>query len=259
MKGNMISRRLIRVARATALALVAMAVPTAAFAAGDNQVHVIQKNQNDNTNTFELSAVFIAQMNSRFSSGMGAGLTAAYQPVHYFGIEASYFELFSSAETGASDELANVIGVAASGADRSAVQRFTGLSLRFVPIYGKFSFFGSNTAFLDVFVTLGGAAINTKEGDLLSRGPEGDLQTFVNSDWRPAGTIGGGFRLFPIRWLVVKFEVRNLMYATSGAHALDQDNNPGTGDDPDEVSARKLRQTAFRNNVYGLLGLGFVF
>jgi len=238
-----------------ALALMALGccltVPGLAAASGDNEVHVIQKIPYDNANTFELSVFGVAQVNSRFSNGIGAGLSFAYQFSQYVGLEAMGVYNILAAETGTSQDLADRLQVAASGAERSRANWFGTLAFRFVPFYGKFSFFGLNTAFLDLYLVAGGAVVGTDEGVLSQRNSEDQSLPYAAGRINPGGVLGVGLRLFATRNIVVRLEVRDVMYAVQGANAKDRDNT----DDP----SKQLQETTLRNNVYMLLGVGFVF
>ena len=157
---------------------------------------------------------------------LGAGFT--YHATEIFGIEASgsFSPDFGQGDWKAVTEqlvLENRVSP-----DISKIQYYAAAAFVFSPIYGKIAVANRGIIKFDIFMTVGGGVVNTRE-DLKALQAEDDPTHPANltlSQTHPTTNLGGGFRVVFSQNLAARFEARTLSYIeTVSGSTLEMKNN----------------------------------
>lgn len=128
----------------------------------------------------------------------------------------------------------------------SYLQWFAGFELKYVPIFGKFSFLNNTSLSYDLHLLAGAALMRTKAcsasdpAENCASVGETDATDGSLTEFRPAATVGAGFRLFIDDAYALNLEIRDHLYQRA------------------QVSTGSA-EADFSSNVYLSLGFSFFF
>jgi outer membrane beta-barrel protein len=139
---------------------------------------------------WELTPTFTLSLNDAFYQKMGGGLAVSFHPADALGLELSGTYL----GTIQTDMVAFFQQANQALPKVSKLQYYLTGCVAWSPLYGKLAFVTDDIVYLDMYVLAGFGMAMTETGPKL------------------AGTLGLGLRYFLTSWLVVKIEVRDLIY-----------------------------------------------
>ncbi|WP_373048452.1 outer membrane beta-barrel domain-containing protein [Vulgatibacter sp.] len=152
----------------------------------------------------------IAQLNSKFTSHLGAGAQYLYHLHENFALQAQGMYFYVSEQTAFTEELINT--------GRQAPQAATALTLLWAatggfevtPIYGKFAFYEGSLASFGLVLSAGAGVGGTQ---IQLQGASGDNgATFGDTGMKFVGQVGAGFRVRLNENFLVRLEVKDLVY-----------------------------------------------
>ncbi len=190
----------------------------------------------------EIAPSFILGLNDPFSQNLGGQLNLEYFIAESFGINANFgyvTDITADNSTFVSPKTfleKNELAVPEMG----KMKYYAGGGATWSPIYGKVSFLSQLIVHFDAFISL-----NFGIAGVEYRGWEGEMNNRVEKDMggmRFMSSVGVGERIFLNRWLVLKFELKDIIYT--------MDLKPKYY--PDGI-------TDIQNNIVGLIGIGLYF
>ncbi len=218
----------IRLQRLLCLGLVlAVLAPSVARADGDRRVytispneriHVIQRKVDLLKNRLELTLYPIsAQLNSRWTQHLGLGVAGAWYFTETFSLQALFGDnLYLAQETALQNELRQKAQEQPPSAPSILTQWYGMVSMEMSPIYGKIAYYKQALVHFSLFLTVGAGVVDTKV-EILGPPPPGDASArgpiFASAGLRGAGLVGAGFRVHLTDNLLLRLEVRDLVYA----------------------------------------------
>lgn len=191
---------------------------------------------------FEVSPSFLLGLNDPFSQNMGGQLELDYFIAESFGINANFgyaTDITSNNATFVTPKTyleKNDLAVP----DMGRMKYYASLGANWSPIYGKVSFLSQLIVHFDGYIS-----INFGVAGVDYRGWEGDLSNRVEKDMggmRFMSSVGVGERIFLNRWLVLKLELKDIIY---------------TMDLKPKYYPNGL--TDIQNNLVGLVGISLFF
>lgn len=123
-----------------------------------SNVAVIQKRFLPKTQRFELNGNFTLITNNQFFNSMGASARFAYYFTEQWGLELNYLAM-STTERDVIKELKDDFNV--NTENFSTPKSYTGLDIKYVPIYGKMSWFNEKIIPYDLYFSLGAGTTKT--------------------------------------------------------------------------------------------------
>ncbi len=228
----------------------------------DESIYVAQERAYTKRGHFEITPMFGATLNNRYTSALGGALGLTYHVRENFGIEAigGYVQPSYTAAVG---ELFNGEQAAPFNAELKQMQWFAGGDLQWAPFYGKLRLVPGVLGVFDVYISAGFAAVATRSpctpgaiynGNGIADGSDiqgikGNCPARPNnslpSDTHLAGNFGAGIRIFFTSFLGVRIELRDLVYSDNVVVIL-------PGGSTENVS------TTIRHQVFIFLGVSFL-
>ncbi len=190
----------------------------------------------------ELAPSFLLGLNDPFSQNMGGQINLEYFVAESFGLNANFgyaTDITADNSTFVTPKTfleKNELAVPEIG----RMKYFAGGGATWSPVYGKVSFLSQLIVHFDSFISL-----NFGISGVEYRGWEGEMNNRVEKDMggiRFMSSVGFGERIFLSRWLVLKFELKDIIYT--------MDLKPKYY--PDGI-------TDIQNNIIGLVGIGIYF
>lgn len=240
--------------------------------APDESIYVAQKRAYSKRGHFELTPIFGATINNRYTSTMGIMLGATYHLRENFGIEliGGYTGSGLSSFTEATNEIRDRASLEGPTAERKWMQYFVGLDAQFAPFYGKLRMIPGILGDYDLYLAVGFGLVGTEtpcangreyssdgrglvENGLGVQGvrglcPASPAKAVLPADMRFAGTFGAGFRIFFLSWLGVRLEVRDIVYS----ELVNELKPTNGGQQQQEIS------TFIRHQMFFLFGVSFL-
>ena len=186
-------------------------------------------------------------INNRYHSHYNVGLQYVYHINENFGISIGFAKAFGS-QTSVQPSLSRIWLTAQIPDFRINYYGYGGM--QFKPIYGKFEFqipflksvLANYDIYLDAGIGMSGNDIITGE-----KGPDEPDETRM----MPVGTFALGFRIFALKWLALKVEFRDIMYA--GLANMQESKKDGV------QKANTIPVTGVFNNMFLQFGIGYLF
>lgn len=202
--------------------------------APDESIYVAQKRAYSKRGHFELTPMFAATINNRYTSGLAGMLAATYHIRENLGVEliGGYV---ASGFTEATTEIRDRQQLEGPAAERKWMEYFFGVDVQFAPVYGKLRLIPGILGDFDIYLAVGFGLVGTRspcavgkeytqdgrglvENGLDVQGLSGICSTnpanaTLPADMRFAGNFGGGFRIFFTNWLGVRLELRDIVYS----------------------------------------------
>lgn len=190
----------------------------------------------------EIAPSFLLGLNDPFTQNLGGQLNLEYFIAESFGINANFgfvSDITADNSTFVTPKTfleKNELAVPEMGKMK---YYFSG-GATWSPIYGKVSFLSDLIVHFDAFISLNFGMVGIEY-----RGWEGDMSNRVEKDMggmKFMSSVGVGERIFLSRWLVLKFELKDIIYTI--------DLKPKYY--PDGI-------TDIQNNIVGMVGIGIYF
>ncbi len=221
----------------------------------DESIYVVQERAYSKRGKFEISPIFMAKTNTRFTGFVGPSLSLAYHIRENFALELAggwAWNYYSSLV----EELNRFENLAPTMADLKQMTWYTTFGFQWSPFYGKLRLVPGVLGDFDFYVGAGMGIAETKEPCLTSKSgvstckvvdkksPERfsfGIQTPENKAdrFKLAGDFSIGMRIFFKNWLGVRIELRDIVYA-------------------DKVDNLGETTTKINNNLAVFLGLSFL-
>jgi outer membrane beta-barrel protein len=198
-------------------------------APADESIYVVQRRAYVKRGSVEVTPLFFASLNNRFSSSMGPALALVYHAR-----ENIAFELVSSVPGVMRSHYGDLVyelydneQLAPEAVDLKKLRYFGAFALQFSALYGKFDFYGHLIDY-DIYGSAGPALATTKEPctpagqgtcsadtEQIGRGLRDPTESADH--YKLAGSVGGGLRLFFADWIGLRIEVRDIVYSDRAA------------------------------------------
>ncbi|MBI5525211.1 MAG: outer membrane beta-barrel domain-containing protein [Deltaproteobacteria bacterium] len=218
---------------AAAFLTAVVCLPPAAGAGDNERIHALQARTYPLALRHDITPWFAVTLNDHNTSHIGGGLSYAFHLNEGFALQLDGL-FFSSKNSSYSDEMYQ-LQVSPVGATRMRMNYWGGMNLVWYPIYGKFDFLSLFVAHFNVYLLGGGGVVGTSFYNYYV----GETEKIDSSLF--AGSLGGGFQIFIIKYLDLKFEIRDILFT---AHLP-----PGYNATPENSSATK-------NELMFMIGLG---
>ena len=176
------------------------------------QLHTVQRKEVADGGRHEFVLYpLAAQMNTKFTTHLGVAGQYAYH-VHEnfaFQVQGEYF--YVNEQTGFTDELINNGKQAPQAATALTLQWAATGGFEVTPIYGKFAFY---EGFISHFglVLSGGAGVAGTRIQIQGESSAVGKATFGDTGQKFVGQVGAGFRVFLTEHLLMRIEVKDLVY-----------------------------------------------
>ncbi|MBC7793968.1 MAG: outer membrane beta-barrel domain-containing protein [Clostridia bacterium] len=228
------------------------AIADSVAGAADESIYVVQRRAYVKRGSVEITPLFYASLNNRFSSSMGPALAIVYHARENLALElvSSVPSVMRSSYGDLVYELYDNEQLAPEAVDLKKLRYFGAFTLQFSALYGKFDFFGQLIDY-DVYGAAGPAIAATKEpctpagqgtcsadSEQIGRGLR--TPTEASDRYKVAGSIGGGLRLFFADWIGMRIELRDILYADRASEDAG------------------IPTTVIRSNVLFMLGVSFL-
>ena len=174
-------------------------------------VHIVEKKEYSDKWVREVSLFGTAQVNGKFTNHVGTALAFTWHLQENFALMAMGQWNFIARESDWSAELADKVRAQAEAATSLLLIGGVFGGVEVTPLYGKFVFYDSYLIHFAVVLTAGAGAGMTRI--VLKPANESGPATFGETGWRFLAEIGGGFRVQFMRWLTLRLELRDLVYA----------------------------------------------
>ncbi len=177
-------------------------------------VHIVeQKEYEDKWRREVLVFPAVAQVNGKFSNHLGAALGFTWHLQENFGLTAMGLFNYVNVQSGFNNELINKTRQEAQAATSQLLVGGAFAGVEVTPFYGKFVFYDSYLVHFAVVLTAGAGAGNTR----VQLKPDNDAgpATYGDTGWRFLAEIGGGFRVQFLKWITLRLELRDLVYAAT--------------------------------------------
>jgi len=165
----------------------------------EKYIRVIQQKPFIKALRLEIEPTFNLPINEQFTRHLGAGVQVRFHITDEWAIGADYIKYWGES-TGLGDRVGEAFQVFP---EERRMDFYVGGHLAYVPVQGKFLWFGSlgPVVYWDAYLIAGGGAAKTLFGN-----------------YHGSGNIGLGTRLGLTQWLTLNFEVRDYMYMENYAH-----------------------------------------
>jgi outer membrane beta-barrel protein len=186
---------------------------SAAPASSENvAIHVIEPKQFADGGRHEFALYPIAaQVNGKFTEHLGTAIGYTYHLNENFGFQLVPQYNWHAASSGFSQELVDKVSQEPVAATSLLLQWALQAGVEVAPLYGKFAL-GQSTLVHFSFIVSGGAGI-VSTSHQLKPGNAGGPATFGDTGIRPAGSLGGGFRVQLGNRFAIRLELRDLVYS----------------------------------------------
>jgi outer membrane beta-barrel protein len=161
---------------------------------------------------FELAPLLSVTTNDPFFRHWGVGGRAAYHVNDAFALEGGVMVV----PPGFRENLPPLDLLRERAALINADAKLIGLSdvgVTFSPVYGKVAILSDAIIHFDTFVAAGAGVVSDSNGDLFGRD---DAKRF--SGMHPTMDVGAGLRVFLLRWLVARVDLRDYVYPQDRAN-----------------------------------------
>ncbi len=191
---------------------------------------------------FEIAPSFLLGLNDPFSQNLGGQVNLEYFIAESFGLNANFgytADITSDNSTFVTPKTfleKNELAIP----DVGKMKYFASAGAAWSPIYGKVSFLSQLIVHFDAFICL-----NFGVAGVEYRGWEGEINNRVEKDMggmRFMSSISAGERIFLNRWMVLKVELKDIIYSMDLKPKYYLDGI-----------------TDIQNNIIGLIGLGIYF
>lgn len=166
---------------------------------------------------FEVAPYVGATLNDGFRRNLLAGANLSYHLTNEFGFGATFGYGALQLDTSLSDNVTSTLQSSGqteilNDISYSYIQWAADLGLSYVPLYGKFTLFGSATINWDLHL-VGGLSIVNEAAELAVDQPtDGNLDDSL-AGIRPGGLFQVGVRLFVSDMISINVEAKNLLYS----------------------------------------------
>ncbi len=218
----------------------------------DESIYVVQERAYSKRGKFEITPIFMAKTNTRFTGFIGPSLSLAYHVRENFALELTggwAWNYYSNLV----EELERFENLTPTMADLKIMTWYTTFGFQWSPFYGKLRLVPGVLGDFDFYVGAGMGIADTKEPcksndasceiidkDSPSRFSFGLQYPQNKADrFKLAGNFSVGMRIFFKSWLGVRIELRDIVYA-------------------DKVDQQNETTSKINNNLAVFLGLSFL-
>lgn len=153
----------------------------------------------------------VGQLNTKFTKHFGVGAQYSYHLHENFALQAQGTYFYVNGQTDFSEELVNRVHLAAQAASALTLQWVGTAGFELTPLYGKFSFFEGTMGHFGLVLT-GGAGVGGTRIQIQGEESAAGEATFGDTGMKFVGQIGAGFRVFLSENLLMRLEVKDLIY-----------------------------------------------
>jgi outer membrane beta-barrel protein len=169
----------------------------------------------------------VAQLNTKFTQHFGVGGQYSYHLHENFALQAQGSYFYINGQTPFTEELIGKGGQSPQAATALTLQWAATGGFELTPLYGKFSFYEGTMGHFGLVLT-GGVGLGGTRIQLQSSTNGGGEATFGDTGVKFMGQIGAGFRVFLTENLLMRLEVKDLIYTAkvdtiNGCNAADLD------------------------------------
>lgn len=174
----------------------------------------------------EISPMFTAVINNRFTTTLAPMLSVGYHVGESFALQAFGSYMFAS-ESDVTTEILTRGQLAPEDAELVQMRWAAGLTAEWSPVYGKMQVLGSELGTFSFYLAgglaLGQTRVQCRNGEELDPNVFPGQTCAINQDaktvyrpleLRPMGVLGAGLRFYFSNWLGVKLEVRDYIFTT---------------------------------------------
>lgn len=173
-------------------------------------LHTVQKKQYSDGGKHEIVLYpAIAQLNSKFTTHLGAGAQYLYHLHENFALQVQGMYFYVNEQTAFTDELLSTSSQAPQAASALTLQWAATGGFEVTPIYGKFAWFNDTLASFGVVLNAGAGVGSTRVQVL---GAAQGAEIFGDTGMKFVGQLGAGFRVRLNENFVVRLEVKDLIY-----------------------------------------------
>ncbi len=175
-------------------------------------VHIVEQKEFSDKWAREVTLYpFVAQVNGKFTNHIGAALGFTWHLQENFALTAMGQWNYIARESDFNAELIEKVRAEAQAATSLLLVGGAIGGVEVTPLYGKFVFYDSYLIHFAVVLTAGAGAGMTRHQ--LKPANDAGPATFGETGWRFMAEIGGGFRVQFMKWLTLRLELRDLVYA----------------------------------------------
>jgi len=177
-------------------------------------VHIVEQKEFEDKWKREVSLFpAVAQVNGKFSNHVGAALGFTWHLQENFGLMAMGLFNYVNVQSGFNNELIDKTRQEAQAATSQLLVGGAFAGVEVTPFYGKFVFYDSYLVHFAVVLSAGAGAGNTRVQ--LKPANDAGPATYGDTGWRFLAEIGGGFRVQFLKWITLRLELRDLVYAAT--------------------------------------------
>lgn len=220
----------------------------------DESIYVVQERAYSKRGKFEITPIFMAKINTKYTGNIGGALSLAYHLRENFALELAG-GLGHNYYSNTIEEIYRFEDLTPQMADLKQMKWFTTLGFQWSPFYGKLRLVPGHLGDFDFYVGAGMGIAETKEPCGTSSG-DGTCKlidennpnrfgfglrapTLTSDRFKLAGNFSVGIRIFFKEWLGVRLELRDIVYA-------------------DKVDNNGETTSNITNNLAVFLGLSFL-
>lgn len=182
--------------------------------------------------TIQASLLFSRTLVSKFTESTGTLVALQYNFWDSFGVELNG-ALYDSSEASVLSEVREQISRDPGLSDMHQISWLAGASAVWVPLYGRISFASEWNPSFDLYLLAGVGMAGTRR-----KRDEGQTAVETTNQF----SVGGGMRIYLLRSVAVRFDLRNLFY-----------DDPDRGQISDNNSGQPI--SGFTNMLLGQLGV----
>lgn len=175
------------------------------------QLHTVQRKRVADGGKHEVVLYpAVAQMNGKFTTHLGAGAQYLYHLHENFALQVMGTYFYVNEQTDFNNQLISTSQQAAPAASALTMQWAATGGFEVTPIYGKFAWFDDTLASFGIVLNAGAGVGSTRvqiQNDASIHGA-----TFGDTGLKFVGQVGGGFRVRLNDSLVLRLEVKDLIY-----------------------------------------------
>jgi outer membrane beta-barrel protein len=153
----------------------------------------------------------VGQLNTKFTKHFGLGAEYTYHLHENFALQAQGTYFYVNQETAFSAELIDRVHLAPQAAAALTLQWASTAGFELTPLYGKLAFFDGTMGHFGLVLT-GGAGIGGTRIQLQGENGGANEATFGDTGMKFVGQIGAGFRVYLTENLLMRLEVKDLIY-----------------------------------------------
>ena len=179
---------------------------------GNLSLQTVQRKEFSDANRHEFTLFpAVAQLNTKFTQHYGIGAQYAYHLHENFALQAQGTYFYVNGQTDFSEELITKGRLAAQAATALTLQWASTAGFELTPLYGKFSFFEGTMGHFGLVLT-GGAGVGGTRIQIQGESSGAGEPTFGDTGMKFVGQIGAGFRVSLSENLLMRLEVKDLIY-----------------------------------------------